>query len=169
MLAYMTFSHLNLPWVWEDCVDKSLCDKAVHLDEDSDALNSQPREWVQLLLGNCRITETVIIFLDDNGKSHNDDGPAVETLRGGKEWKQHGVFHRANGPAKVEPGRRLGWYFNGKLHREDGPAIEYADGRKRWYRHGVRHREDGPAFINADGTERWYINGVIPEKLETQS
>jgi hypothetical protein len=70
-----------------------------------------------------------------NGKSHREDGPAIENTNGTKCW-----------------------YLNGKRHREDGPAIEYADGTKCWYLNGKRHREDGPAIEYADGTKYWYLN-----------
>ena len=48
-----------------------------------------------------------------NGKSHREDGPALELANGDKEW-----------------------YLNGKLHREDGPAVECADGTKEWHLNG---------------------------------
>lgn len=45
-----------------------------------------------------------------NGELHNEDGPALEYLKGDRLW-----------------------YNKGLLHREDGPAIEFADGREAWY------------------------------------
>ena len=44
-----------------------------------------------------------------NGRSHREDGPAIEFANGTKRW-----------------------YLNGQCHREDGPAIEFADGTKHW-------------------------------------
>jgi hypothetical protein len=49
---------------------------------------------------------------------HREDGPAVVTFRGYKEW-----------------------YINGKLHREDGPAAEFPSGTKAWYLNGERVSE----------------------------
>jgi len=49
-------------------------------------------------------------FYYKDGELHREDGPAVESADGGKEW-----------------------YQKGKRHREDGPAIEYADGDKSWW------------------------------------
>lgn len=160
--------HLNLPWTWEECTDGSFCEKAAHLDMDSDLANNQPREWVKLLLGNCKLTEYVIVLLDDDGKAHNENGPAEETMSGAKRWKKHGVLHRLNGPATVDS-QRSGWYVDGKFHRTDGPALEYFDGRKRWYIHGVRHRTDGPAMINANGQHKWYVDGVFQPEPEMLS
>ena len=70
-----------------------------------------------------------------NGKSHREDGPAIEWASGDKYW-----------------------YLNDKLHREDGPAIEYANGGKVWYLDGKLHREDGPAVEYANGGKVWYLN-----------
>jgi len=70
------------------------------------------------------------------GELHREDGPAIETADGYKQW-----------------------YLNGKCHREDGPAIENADGYKAWWLNGKRHREDAPAIEFADGTKEWYLNG----------
>ena len=46
---------------------------------------------------------------------HREDGPAIESADGDKEW-----------------------YLNGKRHRKDGPAVEYANGAKSWYLNGKR-------------------------------
>jgi hypothetical protein len=54
-----------------------------------------------------------------NGKSHREDGPAVEYSDGGESW-----------------------YINNKLHREDGPAIEWANGDTYWYLNGQRLTEE---------------------------
>lgn len=34
-----------------------------------------------------------------NGKSHREDGPAVEFSEGSKIWCKHGEYHRLDGPA----------------------------------------------------------------------
>jgi hypothetical protein len=54
-----------------------------------------------------------------NGKTHRDDGPALEWSSGTKLW-----------------------YKNGELHREDGPAVEYSSGEKEWYLNGTRYTEE---------------------------
>ena len=41
---------------------------------------------------------------------HREDGPAIESVDGHKEWR-----------------------INGKYHREDGPAIIYVNGEKSYY------------------------------------
>ena len=56
-----------------------------------------------------------ILYFNNKGQQHREDGPAIEREDGKKEW-----------------------WVNGKLHREDGPAIEFADGTKQWWRLGVR-------------------------------
>lgn len=49
-------------------------------------------------------------FIENKGKRHREDGPAVECANGDKLW-----------------------YRRGALHREDGPAIERQDGTVSWY------------------------------------
>jgi hypothetical protein len=46
-----------------------------------------------------------IEYINEDGKLHRLDGPAVEWKNGNKSW-----------------------YYNGKLHRTDGPAIDWYDG-----------------------------------------
>ena len=75
-----------------------------------------------------------------------------------KKWHLNGKSHREDGPAVEGADGTKFWYLNGYHHREDGPAIEYADGTKYWFLHGRRHREDGPAIEFADGTKCWYLN-----------
>jgi hypothetical protein len=54
-----------------------------------------------------------IVFHDDNGEYHSDEGPAITMSNGTKLW-----------------------YLHGKLHRDDGPACEYANGLRYWYLYG---------------------------------
>jgi hypothetical protein len=75
-------------------------------------------------------------WLDENGRLHRDDGPALVLPNGQEEWYRHGI-----------------------LHREDGPAVVWPDGREAWCRHGMLHREDGPAVVRPDGREEWWRNG----------
>ncbi len=52
-----------------------------------------------------------IIYYNEQGQWHREDGPAVEYADGQKHW-----------------------YINGLKHRIDGPAIEYVlDGRTAYY------------------------------------
>ena len=52
------------------------------------------------------------------GQLHREDGPAVETAYGHREWWQ-----------------------NGDLHRLDGPAITYTNGDKSWWLNGTPYTE----------------------------
>jgi len=89
--------------------------------EESDALKIKFKDRVEYRL---------------KGKTHREDGPAIEWNSGEKEW-----------------------YLNGQFHREGGPAIESADGTKMWYLYGMPHREDGPAVEFADGYKQYWFNG----------
>jgi hypothetical protein len=68
------------------------------------------------------------------GRSHREDGPAVEYDDGTKFW-----------------------YLNDKLHRTDGPAIEYADGRKSWRQHGKRISFDAWLEANTELTDEQQV------------
>jgi hypothetical protein len=101
-----------------------------------------------------------------NGKYHREDGPAIEWASGNKKWFLNGKLHREDGPAVEDTSGTKKWYLNGKLHREDGPAIEYANGDTEWLLNGKYHREDGPAIEWADGTKHWYLNGERHSETE---
>jgi hypothetical protein len=95
------------------------------------------------------------------GQLHRQDGPALISTDGTKEWYRQGQRHRADGPAVEYPSGGKDWYRNGLLHRDDGPASEQADGAKSWWLNGKLHREDGPAVEHADGGKAWYRNGQL--------
>jgi hypothetical protein len=86
-----------------------------------------------------------------NGKTHREDGPAVEYANGTKEWCLNGYCHREDGPAIEGANGYKSWYLNGNLHREDGPAVEYADGTKEWYLNSKHYSE---AEFNAEMAKR---------------
>lgn len=75
-------------------------------------------------------------------------------------WMKHGKQHRDDGPAVVSAGGRKEWWVNGERHRLDGPAVITADGRKEWWVNGKRHREHGPAMDEGDGRAQWWVNGT---------
>jgi len=55
------------------------------------------------------------------------------------EWlNEKGKRHRTDGPAVEYSGGDRSWYVNGKPHRTDGPAIEYANGVLEWWENGKR-------------------------------
>jgi hypothetical protein len=42
----------------------------------------------------------ILIWYDDDGQPHRDDGPAIKFLNKiHEEWLQHGEYHRVGGPA----------------------------------------------------------------------
>lgn len=73
------------------------------------------------------------------------------------EGNDYNVFHREDGPAiETEEGEKQ-WWWRGQLHRIDGPAIEHENGDKSWYVKGAQHRIDGPAFERGDGYKEWWL------------
>jgi hypothetical protein len=47
-----------------------------------------------------------------------------------------GQLHREDGPAYEQPDGFKSWYLNGLCHREDGPAVERINGPKSWWLNG---------------------------------
>lgn len=167
-------AHLTLPYNWANCTDPEICAEHIHLENDADTLNSYPREWVQVFIGNCVITRRTnptavverIVFRDMNGELHSNTTPAIiqnDRHHSGnpdqrvEEWYQHGERHRIDGPAMQDSNGNTAWYVNGQLHREGGPALEYTQGKKIWYVNNKRHRTDGPAVIHPDGRQEWWF------------
>jgi len=79
-----------------------------------------------------------IIFFKE-GIKHREDGPAVESLNGYKEWRIDGVLHRLDGPAFEDINGHKEWWVSGLLHRIDGPAVESSDGRNHWWIDGKNY------------------------------
>jgi hypothetical protein len=46
------------------------------------------------------------------------------------------ILHREDGPALISISGTKEWWINGKIHRDDGPAKEYRTGKKEWYLNG---------------------------------
>jgi hypothetical protein len=107
-----------------------------------------------------------MIWGDEKGRYHREDGPAVIFDNGDQEWYLHGLQHRTGGPAIEKANGHKEWGQFGYLHRDDGPAIEYPNGEyKVWYKKGKKHRKDGPAIEYADGRCEWWYNGeLVPVK-----
>lgn len=57
----------------------------------------------------------------------------MEFPSGNKRWYKNGKSHREDGPAIEHSDGEKHWCKNGKWHREDGPAIEGANGYKVWF------------------------------------
>lgn len=107
----------------------------------------------------CENGSVMIRYSDSQGKTHRDNGPALEINGVYKEWRYHGLFHRVDGPALVYENGDEEWYLFGKKHREDCPAVTYESGKiKRWIVHGIKHRINGPATLYHN-EKRFYING----------
>ena len=59
-----------------------------------------------------------IVYRNELGQYHREDGPAIEFSDGTKYW-----------------------YIKGQFHREDGPAREFPDGSKFWYLKDIKYSE----------------------------
>jgi len=105
-----------------------------------------------------------------NGRTHRDDGPAVQRWNDAgmlivEGWCQNGCYHRNNGPAYQQwndAGELIdeGWWQNEYPHRNDGPAIQKWNSAgkliwEKWYQKGNIHRDDGPAY------QRWNSAGEL--------
>lgn len=154
-------AHLILPYAWVNCADLETCDEHIHIVDTAENLNSYPVEWVETLIGNCKIKTDTIIFYNTSGEIHNENGPATIQSHGTCEWYQNGRRHRENGPAITHSSGSREWWVNGELHRENAPAIESSDGTEEWWFRDKLHREDGPAITHSDNTMLWYRHGRL--------
>lgn len=151
-------SHLIFPYKWVECSSLPSCGSSAHLDEEPDALNAYPMDWVVELLGCFSLGEDHIFWRNDQQELHNEHGPAVEEYAV-KEWFSRGVFHREDGPAVEWGNGKREWWVHGQRHRVDGPASIRADGSEEWWLNNNRHRVDGPAMENPFGVRHWWLNG----------
>ncbi len=104
----------------------------------------------------CCLKKT-LVWRDEQGYRHRDDGPAEIEPDGTQTWRQHDELHRDDGPAVIRLDGKRAWYQHGELHRDDGPAVIWASGTQEWWQHGELHRgDDNPAVIESGGTQRWY-------------
>lgn len=72
---------------------------------------------------------------------------------------EQGQLHREDGPASIWQDGTKFWFVNGKLHREGAPAVEWSHGGREWRIDGVIHRTDGPAMEWPNGRKCWFVNG----------
>jgi len=69
-----------------------------------------------------------------------------------------GRLHRLDGPAIIYSNGYEGWCVNGNYHRHDGPARTWVDGSQEWYLNGLLHRLDGPARVWTISKD-WCVDG----------
>ena len=60
-------------------------------------------------------------YIDENGKWHREDGPAMK-CDGSEAWWIHGQLHREDGPAIVDNSGYKAWWINGKQTRVEFPS-----------------------------------------------
>lgn len=60
------------------------------------------------------------LWLDDQGRPHRPDGPAIVDRDGVRMWMEHGKLHRERGPAVVDLTRGEWWRLDRRF-RADGP------------------------------------------------
>ena len=48
-------------------------------------------------------------------------------------YDEMGNYHRDNGPAVTRTDGYEAWYYHGTLHRKDGPAVRYSNGLEAFY------------------------------------
>ena len=114
--------------------------------------------------------EKAVLWYDESGRLHREDGPAIVHANGNWSWYRRGRLHREHGPAlKKKTG--MEWWQNGKRHRLGGPSGEYNDGVRMWHQAGVFHREDGPAIMFTDSRGEYYWHGeyLTEEKFREAS
>ena len=60
-----------------------------------------------------------------------------------KVWRnEKGELHREDGPAVESSNGRREWFKNGLRHREDGPAIVWEDGTHSYYLNDIKYTKE---------------------------
>jgi hypothetical protein len=57
-----------------------------------------------------------IVWVNNKGQIHKEDGPAIEYNSGEKRFYKNGFLHRENGPAIIFSDGAKSWYINGSIH-----------------------------------------------------
>lgn len=60
-----------------------------------------------------------IKYLDDEGKLHRTDGPALEWENGTKHWAVKGLHHRLDGPAIIWESGNEEYLINGEFFSKE--------------------------------------------------
>lgn len=71
------------------------------------------------------VAENKVIYLNDKGLYHREDGPAIDSFDGTKEWMINGRYHREDGPAVEWAGGKVDYWFDGKYYpsKEDWEQV----------------------------------------------
>jgi len=116
------------------------------------------------------------VKLDESGRLHALDEPAVIYPELEEQWWVDGKLHRLDGPAIINSGGRA-WFTDGELHRKDGPAVKcgfWRNGiiggelivcRSEFWYYGRMHRENGPAVLEIDGSHEYWIKGTCTRSV----
>lgn len=84
--------------------------------------------------GQCMIAG--IIHCYEDGMLHNNDGPAIKSFTGHKEW-----------------------WFNGKRHRLNGPAIITSFGLEKFYIEGKEFTKQD--YLNDNRTQNYKLTQIL--------
>jgi hypothetical protein len=105
-----------------------------------------------------------VIYTNDKGESHRENGPALITADGNEKWYFNDKLHRdGDKPAIYNKDMTIvKFYKNGNCHRDgDMPAI-YENNTTKYLQNGEYHRDgDLPAIIDRDGPIHYYKNGKL--------
>lgn len=82
------------------------------LSESGSIFSGSEKEFLNLGLQDCDCSW----FENENGKVHNNDGPALFAhFIGSKEWIIEGITHREDGPAIIYSNGIQEWFLFGEL------------------------------------------------------
>ena len=69
-------------------------------------------------------------WFDEEGKLHNENGPAVIYTNGLKVYYWHGKKHRLNGPAVIPRIKKYSdWFIDDKYYPEDSTLVKLLKAR----------------------------------------
>lgn len=113
-----------------------------------------------------------ILLLNDKGKPHNINGPAIIYKSGRQEWWQNGVKHRTGGPAVMQTGYQEYYIWGKKISQSEYYSIQnnnkyIANDNNNHFSstyknsNGEIHRIDGPAIIDKEKILYYYKGEYI--------
>lgn len=72
-----------------------------------------PFPKISINAGTVTLDDPDVMYLDDEGQYHREDGPVLSLCDGTQIWYFHGKKHRHDGPAVIRPGKREEWWLHG--------------------------------------------------------
>jgi hypothetical protein len=94
----------------------------------------------------------------------------IKTNEYGTFWYKEGtnILHNENGPAILSTNGNKEWLINGRLHRVDGPAVEHTNGFEEYWIHGRIMTDDQFHSLKKTFSDTQLENMSLEELIKTK-